>query len=289
MASGHLDLTRTRKYGRYAQFFAMFGSPEDMPGRSLWDVFQEEYGLFIRELEQNKEAVSLCRSGNEARAAFAAGKSAAFLSVEGADLLDCDLEKLCEAYRMGVRAVNITWNHANRLSGTNAEEPERGLSGEGRAFVREMNRLGMLVDVSHLSDPGFWDVMEETSGPVIATHSNSRAVFFDPRNLTDGQFTAIIKKRGVAGLNMYAGFLGETPTIDTVVAHLEHFLALGGEESVALGGDWDGCSRLPDGIAGIQDMDKLYETLLRRNYSEKLVRGVFYTNMMRVVSEVCSM
>lgn len=288
-SSGHLDLERTRKFRTYAQFFAVFGAPEDMPGRPLWEVFQEEVLLFFHEIEMNSDLVLFCRSGAEAETAFIEGKAAAFLSVEGAELLDCDISKLSLAYEMGVRAVNITWNHPNVLSGTNAADQNRGLSEYGRAFVRKMNELGMLVDVSHLSDPGFWDVIETSTHPIIATHSNSRSIFFDRRNLTDRQFTAIIDKNGVVGLNMYAGFLGETPDIDTVIAHMEHFLALGGEKNVALGGDWDGCTRLPRGIEGIQDVDKLYEALLRRNYSETLLQGIFHTNLMRVVNEVCNM
>lgn len=287
--AGHLDLERRRGKGRWAQFFATFGSPEDMPGRSLWEVFLEEYALFRSEIDANADLVTFCRTGAEAEAAFAAGKTAAFLSAEGAELLDCDLEKLRMAHRMGVRIVNITWNHPNALSGTNAEEPDRGLSEQGRAFVKTMGELGMLVDVSHLSDPGFWDVMEITHRPVVATHSNSRAVFPHPRNLTDEQFTAIINTNGVAGLNMYAGFLGDDPDLDTVVSHLEHFLALGGENNVSMGGDWDGITSMPRGMNGIQDMEKLYEHLLRRNYSETLLEKVFYSNLMRVVNEVCSM
>lgn len=287
--AGHLDLERRRGKGRWAQFFATFGSPEDMPGRSLWEVFLEEYALFRSEVDANADLVVFCRTGAEAQAAFAAGKTAAFLSAEGAELLDCDPDKLRLAHRMGVRIVNITWNHPNALSGTNAEEPDRGLSEQGRAFVKTMGELGMLVDVSHLSDPGFWDVMEITDRPVVATHSNARAIFPHPRNLTDEQFTAIINTNGVAGLNMYAGFLGEDPDFDTVVSHLEHFLALGGENNVSMGGDWDGITRMPRGMSGIQDMEKLYEHLLRRNYSESLLEKVFYSNLMRVVNEVCSM
>lgn len=287
--TGHLDLERRRGKGRWAQFFATFGSPEDMPGRSLWEVFLEEYALFCSEMDANADLVSFCRTGAEAEAAFAAGKTAAFLSAEGAELLDCDLDKLRLAHRMGVRIVNITWNHPNALSGTNAEEQDRGLSEQGRAFVKTMGELGMLVDVSHLSDPGFWDVMEITDRPVVATHSNSRSVFPHPRNLTDEQFTAIINTNGVAGLNMYAGFLGDDPDLDTVVSHLEHFLALGGENNVSMGGDWDGITSMPRGMSGIQDMEKLYEHLLRRNYSEALLEKVFYSNLMRVVNEVCSM
>lgn len=287
--TGHLDLERRQGKGRWAQFFATFGSPEDMPGRSLWEVFLEEYALFRSEIDANADLVVFCRTGAEAEAAFAAGKTAAFLSAEGAELLDCDLEKLRMAHRMGVRIVNITWNHPNALSGTNAEKQDRGLSEQGRAFVKAMGELGMLVDVSHLSDPGFWDVMEITERPVVATHSNSRSVFPHPRNLTDEQFTAIINTNGVAGLNMYAGFLGDDPDFDTVVSHLEHFLALGGENNVSIGGDWDGITSMPRGMNGIQDMEKLYEHLLRRNYSEALLEKVFYSNLMRVVNEVCSM
>ena len=287
--AGHLDLERRRGKGRWAQFFATFGSPEDMPGRSLWEVFLEEYALFRSEVDANADLVVFCRTGAEAQAAFAAGKTAAFLSAEGAELLDCDPDKLRLAHRMGVRAVNITWNHPNALSGTNAEERDRGLSEQGRAFVKTMGELGMLVDVSHLSDPGFWDVMEVTDRPVVATHSNARAIFPHPRNLTDAQFTAIINTNGVAGLNMYAGFLGDDPDFDTVVSHLEHFLALGGENNVSMGGDWDGITQMPRGMSGIQDMEKLYEHLLRRNYSESLLEKVFYSNLMRVVNEVCSM
>ena len=287
--TGHLDLERRRGKGRWAQFFATFGSPEDMPDRSLWEVFLEEYALFRSEIDANADLVTFCRTGAEAEAAFADRKTAAFLSAEGAELLDCDLEKLRMAHRMGVRIVNITWNHPNALSGTNAEEPDRGLSEQGRAFVKTMGELGMLVDVSHLSDPGFWDVMEITHRPVVATHSNSRALFPHPRNLTDEQFTAIINTNGVAGLNMYAGFLGDDPDFDTVVSHLEHFLALGGENNVSMGGDWDGITSMPRGMNGIQDMEKLYEHLLRRNYSETLLEKVFYSNLMRVVNEVCSM
>lgn len=287
-ASGHLNLKRMGGYRHYAQFFAIFAEASMAPEKVLYQIFCEEYALFRREMEKNCARVVHCRSAQEAEQAFRSGRSAAFLSVEGAELLDCDLNRLEEAWKLGVRAVNLTWNHPNALSGTNLEEPERGLSPRGRAFAMRMQELGMLIDVSHLSDPGFWDVMELARKPVFASHSNSREVFFHTRNLTDSQFTAIIENHGVAGLNMYAAFLGDRPNLDTVIAHLEHFLALGGEKNVALGGDWDGCSALPEGIRGIQDLEKLYERLLRLNYSEALVRDLFYSNLMRVVREVCT-
>ncbi len=285
----HVDLERAGKYRRYAQFFALFGQPEDFSGLSFREIFQREYALFSREMEANQAAVSHCRTAEEAEAAFQVGKMAAFLSVEGAELLDCSTERLEEAHGLGVRAVTLTWNHVNALSGTNAEEPERGLTAEGRAFVRKAEALGVLVDVSHLSDRGFWDVAETLSGPFWASHSNARGVFSHPRNLTDAQFTAIIEHNGVAGLNLYGAFLGEKPDADRVIAHLEHWLALGGARNISLGGDLDGCSVLPAGFTGVESWELLYEQLLRRNYSEALIQDVFFNNLMRVVSEVCIM
>lgn len=285
---GQVSLKRTRKFGRYAQFFAIFCDTDEilMPP---WEIFHKEHYFFQKECEKNSKHIVLCRTERDAERAFCAGKTAAFLSVEGAELLDCDLAKLEEAYRCGVRAVNLTWNHANALSGSNAEQPERGLSEQGRGFVRRMEELGMLVDVSHLSDPGFWDVAAILNKPFFASHSNARTIFSVPRSLTDGQFTAIIEHNGVAGLNLFRDFLGERANVDTIIAHLEHFLALGGEKNIAIGGDWDGVSALPEGISGVWDMDRLYERLLQKNYHETLVHGVFFQNLMRVVSEVCTM
>ena len=287
---GHLDLNRMGKLGHCAQFFAVFGSPDETPGRPLWEVFLAQEAIFRREMAANAGLVIHCRTAQEAEAAWAAGKQAAFLSVEGAELLDCDLQKLEEAYRMGVRAVNLTWNYENALSGSNDESPEKGLTEQGKAFVKRMQELGMLVDVSHVSDPGFWDVMELARKPVFASHSNSRAMCPHKRNLTDEQFTAIIKNHGVAGFNMAAEFVAERePTIDTVVAHIEHWLGLGGGKNVSLGGDWDGIDEMPKGITGFQDLEALAERLLQMNYPEQQVDDLFYNNLMRVVREVCTM
>ena len=147
----------------------------------------------------------------------------------------------------------------------------------------------MLPDVSHLSDAGFWDLAECTNSPIIASHSNSRSVFFHTRNLTDEQFTAIIKKNGIVGLNCYAAFLGEgSVTMDDLRRHLDHFLALGGEKTVALGGDWDGCDRLPAGFAGNWSWLDFYEYLLRANYAEDLLQDLYFNNLMRTVRAVCT-
>ena len=290
----HVDLERAGQYRRYAQFFALFGQPEDFPGKDLRDlsfreIFQREYDLFQREMAANASVITHCRTAAEAETVLSGGKMAAFLSVEGAELLDCSLARLEEAHALGIRSVNLTWNHVNALSGTNLEETDRGLTVQGRAFVKKAEELGMLVDVSHLSDPGFWDVTETLSGPFWASHSNARRVFSHPRNLTDEQFTAIIDHNGVAGLNLFADFLGESPDVDGVIAHLEHWLELGGAHHISLGGDLDGCSRLPAGFTGVESWELLYERLLQRNYDQSLICDMFFNNLMRVVSEVCTM
>lgn len=288
-SKGHWNLDKISRFTGAAQFFACFGEPEDMPGRALWDVFQEEVALLRREITQNRERIALCTTAGELEAAWRNGKVAAFLSAEGAELMDCSIDKLRIAHQMGVRAVNITWNHSNVLSGTNVEEPNRGLSVQGREFVREMNRLGILIDVSHLSDPGFWDVVKLTKAPFIASHSDSRACHLHTRNLTDEQFTAIIELNGAVGLNLCPEFLGEPATLDTVRRHLDHFLELGGENTVALGGDWDGISRLPQGVTDVTGWAVLYEHLRDHGYDEALLDKLFYKNLMRVVREVCTM
>lgn len=287
---GNQDLTRAEYIGKWGQFFALFADEVLKPGVTRRDVFRAEYAIFQREMELNRDRIVQCRTGAEARAAFAAGKRAAFLSIEGADLIDCTLDGLQEAWEMGVRAINPVWNAANILCGTTEDEAGKGLTAEGKAFVRKMTDLHMLVDVSHMSDPGFWDVAELVEGPFMASHSCSRALCGHVRNLTDDMFREIVRHNGVAGINMYRTFLGEPTTVDTVIAHMEHFLSLGGEKNVCMGGDLDGCyDEMPDGIDGIQDIGKIYDRMLQRNYSEELVHAIFFDNMTRVVNEVCTM
>ena len=212
------------------------------------------------------------------------GKAAAFLSVEGAELLGCDPARLEEAAAEGVVAINLTWNHANALSGSHCDEPERGLSPLGRQFVEKMEDLHILVDVSHLSEAGFWDVAELARRPILASHSNAKSVWDHTRNLTDGQINAIIKNQGVIGLNFYEEFVGRTRDLAALRAHLDHILSLGGASNVALGGDWDGC----DTIAALPSIDRLgdfYEYLLCHGYHETVVRDLFYNNLMRVVRQ----
>ena len=280
---GAVDLTRGGRFGRYCQFFALFSVDDPKTGKNAHQAYEEQYALFCRQMEAHSDAVVLCRNGEDAQQAHRQGKIAAFLSVEGAHSLNCDLDQLRLAYDRGVRAVNLTWNNPNLLSGTNCQERSRGLSGQGRAFVREMERLGMLVDVSHLSDPGFWDVLEMARRPVIASHSNARALCPHRRNLTDDMFRAIRDSGGFVGLNAYLPFVGGGGTMEDLARHLERFLSLDGEKTVGLGGDWDGCDAFPKGVTGIESLPDFRDFLRERGWPEELLDDIFSRNLSRVM------
>ena len=286
--SGALSLKRTAGFGRYCQFFALWtadgytGYP--IGGDSVERAYHALLRCFKDQMACNSDKIVQCRTVEEARHAHSHGRSVAFLSVEGAELLGCDPHRLDEAAAEGVVAINLTWNHANALSGAHNDDPERGLSSLGRRFVEKMEELHILVDVSHLSEAGFWDVAEMARRPFMASHSNAKSVWNHTRNLTDGQINAIIKNQGVIGLNFYTGFVGGSQNLDMVRAHLDHILALGGTANIALGGDWDGCDLISE-LPTIDSLPKLYEHLLCHGYSEAVVQDLFYNNLMRVVSQ----
>ena len=279
---GHIDLERSRQFSRCAQFFALFHDAAEAPADGLWAQCRRMHDFFLREMVDNADIVCHCRTGREVDEAAAAGKTAALLSIEGADLIDCDVHEVETVAHWGVRLLNPVWNRANVLSGTNAEEPERGLSAAGRDFIHVLEEHAIYPDVSHLSDAGFWDLVHIARRPIVASHSNARAVCPHRRNLTDDQFRAIRDLGGVAGLNLYLDFVGQ-PTMDALLAHVEHFLALDGEKTLCLGGDLDGCEALAAGMTGMQDVPKLYEALQARGYGDALLEDIFWNNLRRLI------
>ncbi len=279
---GHIDLERSRGFAGRGQFFALYDDVKSLPPDTAWQRCREMHDWFLRELADNEDMVMLCRTGDEANAAVRSGRTAAFLSVEGADLLDCKVENLYTVADWGVRLLNPVWNNANALSGSCAEEPDRGLSAQGRDFIREMERLGVYADVSHLSDPGFWELFRMTERPIVASHSNARALCPHRRNLTDDMFRAIRDTGGVVGINLYRDFVGGT-SMDALVAHIEHFLALDGEKTLCIGGDLDGCEALAAGMQGVEDIPHLYEALEKRGYEKSLLEDIFWNNLCRLL------
>lgn len=280
---GHVDLVRSKTFDRYAQFFALYHNPEFAPEEGMWAMCLRLHDCFLHEMEENADLVRHCRTADEVRAAAVEGKIAALLSVEAADLLECDPERVSAVAGWGVRLCNLTWNVPNAISGTNCADSDRGLSPRGRDFVRALEESAVYADVSHLSDPGFWDLIRMARRPVVASHSNSRALCPHPRNLTDDMFRAIRDSGGVVGINLYRDFVGKSGSMDELVAHVEHFLELDGEKTVCLGGDLDGCEALAGGMKGVEDVPRLYEALRERGYSETLLEDIFWNNPLRLL------
>lgn len=271
--SFHIDIERLSAYAPAAQVFSICAPHRaGMVEKTLW-VMDE----LLRQIRLHGDKVMLCLSAADLEYAASQGKVAVLISVEGAEKLDCSIDNLKSAYEKGLRIVHLTWNHPNALSGTCVDGG--GLTEKGKEFVIAAQEMGVALDMSHISEKAFWDIQEIAKKPVLAGHSNSKTVCDHIRNLTDEQFSALVKTGGVAGLNMYLDILGHGRDVDAVLAHAEHFLSLGGEKAICLGGDLDGIPEMPRGMKGVQDMAMIYEAMLRRNWSEELVRDIFYRNL----------
>ena len=270
----HLDLKRLAAYRPCGQVFAVCVDH----GPEMVQETEAVIRNFLRELEINSSYVQLCKNVVDITQATAEGKIAALLSVEGADRLGASVEGLKKFYDLGVRIVHLTWNDENPLSGT-ALSGGTGLTEQGRDFVRAAQEMGVVLDMSHISEQGFWDVLEIAEKPVMAGHSNALVICPFPRNLSDAQFTALVKTGGVAGLNFCTDFLERTRDVEAIVDHAEHWLSLGGEKAVCFGTDFDGIPELPGGIRGAESMGELYNAMLRKNWSEDTVRDIFWNNL----------
>ncbi len=284
----HIDLERASTLPGYAQCFACFTTPmmREWYKASPLAVFERELGVLLSELEANEKKIRLAYSAQDVRDNYEKGLMSAILTMEGPAGISFDAGLLQDLYLVGFRITTLGWNEQNMLTGSH--KTGGGLTEEGKAFVREAQRLGMVVDVSHISDEGFWDIMDITTKPIIASHSNSRAVCDNSRNLTDDMFKAIIQTGGVAGFNQCAPFVGEKPDLDTVCDHFLHFLELDPEGNhIALGGDLDGCDTLPEGFDGVQSYPTLAQKLLDRGVSEEILRKIYWDNALGVLDQCC--
>ena len=280
----HIDLERASKLGGYAQCFACFTTPmmEQWHHISPVVIFEREIATIQREIDRNSDLISIAYSPDEIRENQEKGRMSAILTLEGTAGFGHDPALLEDLHAIGFRVVSLAWNEQNPLTGSHITGG--GLTGLGREFVKEAQRLGMLVDVSHISDEGFWDIMKITDAPIIATHSNSRRIWNNSRNLTDDMFRAICETGGVAGYNACDEFTGEKPTIDTICDHMFHFLELDPTgKHLALGGDLDGVSKMPEGFDGVQSWPVLAERLLKRGLGEKTVMDIFWNNGLGVM------
>lgn len=275
-SEGHWDLKRAAQYRGFVQFFAAFVSPEySDPGQRCLALLQ----AIRQEIQNHREKIGIATNYADVEYGLRNNRTVALLAVEGG--FGSDVSMVEKLYQEGVRCMSLSWNEDTPLCG-GVFGTEGGVTELGKHAVAEMERFGILLDVSHASDQSFYELCGLTSRPFLATHSNSRTICPNLRNLTDEQFIVICRRGGMVGLNCYPLFLNGTKKaeVDDLRRHLEHFWSLGGENCVGLGCDFDGIDCCMNGFCGIQDYEFLYETLCKF-YSEKLVKSLFYGNYLR--------
>ncbi len=280
----HIDLQRAASLPGYCQCFACFTTTEPyiLRGRTPEGDFQAQLSGILSQLEENKDVFAQAFCPEDISENLSQGRMSAVLTIEGPAGFGFDPDRLEELYKIGFRITNLGWNEKNPLIGSH--KTGGGLTDRGREYIRSAQQLGMLMDVSHCSDEGFWDIIRCTQGPVIATHSNSRAVCDHSRNLTDDMFRAICETGGVAGFNQCAPFVGAAPDLDTICDHILHFLELDPEgKHIALGADLDGCDQLPQGFTGVESYPAMAKRLLERGVDERILRNIYWNNAMGVM------
>jgi len=283
---GQLDLPRMLAGGVNVQFFASFIAPKYKDG-ALKRCLQL-IDTFYAEILRNQDYVELALNAGDIRRITATGKIAALLAIEGGEALAGDLAVLRTYYRLGVRSITLTWNGRNEIGdGVSEGATAGGLSVFGRSVVREMNRLGMLIDVSHLAEKGFWDVAKTSRQPFAATHANCRALCDHPRNLTDGQIEYLAKTGGIIGLTFVPDFVaGEKPDLESLLRHVDHIATRFGPQCIGLGSDFDGMDSILPDLPDVTCIPRLAESLLKRGYSSSDVSGIMGGNWLRLLERV---
>ncbi len=286
-----VSIPTLRQADVFCQFFAMyvrlqeFATPE-----GAFERVQQMYAVFLREMRANRDAICFTRCARELAANRKQGKISAFLTVEEGGICGNNIRRLYQLYEMGVRLITLTWNFENALGYPNSDDPvvmSQGLKPFGIEFVETMNHLGMLVDVSHLSDGGFWDVARISTRPFVASHSNARAVRDFRRNLNDTQLRALAEKGGVTGINFFHRFLGydETGSVEQMVTHIRHIKNVAGVDVLAIGSDFDGFSG-PCEIKNSAELVKIPEALLSVGFTCDEIDKICYKNALRVIRDV---
>ncbi len=277
----HIDFDRMKKYDGYTQVFAAFVDKK---------ATSEKPNLYIKKVierykkEVFKSDVCHCETFNQLNNS----KFSSILSIEGGEALDGSIDNLYEFYQLGVRIMTLTWNYRNEICDGIGEGDGKGLTAFGKTVVQQMNKLGMVIDVSHISQKGFWDVLNCSQKPFIASHSCVMKLCNHPRNLTDEQIKAIIEADGVIGVNFYPLFLDESGKckMEKILEHIEYIIELGGENNIGIGSDFDGIEYLPDGMTGIENIGLLISLMEERKYGEKIINKILFENFLRVLKAV---
>jgi membrane dipeptidase len=293
-----VDFKRLKEGNAMAQFFAIFLPDEETYGYYKKEpVPDDEYilkavNILKESVGRNSDIIEMAFNADDIERNQKNNKMSAILTIEDGRSIDGKLEKIKKYYDMGIRLITLTWNYENSLGFPNSNDPEmmnKGLKPFGREAVEYMNELGILVDVSHLSDGGFYDVANISKKPFIASHSNARGISPHRRNLTDDMIRIIGEKGGVIGLNFCASFLNENAqgpnsTIEMMIKHLNYIRNVGGEDVLALGTDLDGIEGNLE-IDSCNKMPLLFDVLEKAGWSSKLIEKFAYENSLRVIKE----
>ena len=292
---GHIDLPRLKEGGVTCQVMAIYIQPQYKPARSARRAM-EMLDTFHALLDESDD-FKLATTARDIEEAKAMGKTCALLSIEGGEAVEGSLSLLRCYYRLGVRAMGLTWNQRNDIAdGVGEKSGGSGLTDFGVSLVKEMERIGMLVDVSHLSESSFWAVANLAERPFIASHSNCRALASHPRNLTDKQIEALAKKGGVIGVVCCPAFVDlsrDTFTLKRLCDHIDHLKSVVGVDHIGIGSDFDGYGAPLGGqdapkvvLKDVSEMPKITEELVSRGYTEEEIKKILGGNWLRVYKEV---
>jgi membrane dipeptidase len=287
-----VDIPRLQKGGVDVQVFAIWPNPRLIQNNAYGNFVLGAIDSFLRVCRDESLNVSFAVSPEDVFQAITGGKIAALLGVEGGHALEGKLEMIDTFYNKGVRVMTITWNKSNEIGDAQLDsyKPHNGLSEFGISVIKKMNELGMIIDVSHADDKTLDDVLTYSTAPVIASHSNVRALSNHLRNLTDGQIKAIAEKGGVIGVMFWAPALkisGDGVTVGDVLDHIDYVVRLVGIDHVAIGSDYDGLMRPPP--QGLEDASKfpnLTKGLLKRGYTLDEIQKIMGGNFIRIWDEV---
>ena len=292
---GHINVEKLRRGGALLQCFAVFTptGPEAKIYRlseSPWEYFNSVADIFDEELERCKAELAPMRSMEDLERNRAAGRVSAMLTLEDAVCLEGDISRVQQLYERGVRMVTLTWNYENSLAFPNSPDPAlhaKGLKDFGREAVSEMERLGMVVDVSHLSEGGFYDVAHICRKPFVASHSCARSLCEHSRNLTDAQLKTLGDCGSVCGVNFYSAFLSpdsEYSRNEEILRHMEYIANKAGMEAVALGSDFDGigCGLEMEDYAGMARLSELIAARFGYDNADRILSA----NALRVFADV---
>jgi membrane dipeptidase len=261
--------------------------PRDPATPEAWAKQVERLFAKVESEDARLEAVALARSPADVQRTLAAGHTALLVSIEGAHGIDkVGVPGLAALHERGLSLIGLTWTFSNRFAGSSGDAPAdnpagTALTDDGRALVDEANRLGVVLDVSHASDTATMETCQRSKAPIIASHSNADGVRVQARNLSDEAIRCIAEKGGVIGLNFHATFVGPAADVAKVADHADYLKKVGGAGVVALGSDFDGLIKTPEGLADAGDIPALWAELARRGWTDDELRGVEGGNFMR--------